>query len=408
MSQGWDYLRLSAGMLLLGSACSADGASPAENRGARASAMVAPSAQPAAGSGSSAANSGTLIVANPTQTVLPPAQSGGVNPAMPGSGACEVVQLVTEPVIPEMMIVLDRSGSMTDGGRWVPSVAAVRRVTQELQTKIHFGLALFPDPDAAMASGPVVNNITDCFTMPNPQMCIEEFNSRNDDAAACAPGKVFVPVAQNSAAMIASVLDKAMPFGGTPTSDTLQQILMSYGSTEPAPDAKPHPKFVLLVTDGMPTCPAGHGSETTQPDIDASNSAVEALAANSVKTYVIGYDTTGPNNTMLSSVLDGFAQRGGTGDMMHRSVEDEQSLLDELTRITFAIASCSFQLNSPPERADHVLVRLDGQQVNLDQPDGFALVGDRTVELRGQSCARYREGNHLLDAQVLCEIVQPQ
>ena len=47
-------------------------------------------------------------------------------------------------------------------------------------------------------------------------------------------------------------------------------------------------------------------------------------------------------------------------------------------------------------------------QVNLDTPDGFALVGDRTVELRGQSCSRYREGNHVLDAQVLCEVVQPQ
>lgn len=409
MSQGWDYFRLSVGLLLLGSACSAESTTPAE-RGARGGATT-PDTRAAAGSGSAAANSGTIILPDPGSTVLPPPQTGGVNPSRPASGngdACEVVQLVTEPVIPEMMIVLDRSGSMTEGGRWMPSVAAVRRVTQELQAKIHFGLALFPDPDATVSTGPVVNNITECFTKPNPQQCVEDFNNQNDDTAACAPGKIFVPVAQNSATMIASVLDKTMPFGGTPTSDTLQQILKSYGSVEPSPDAKPHPKFVLLVTDGLPTCPAGHGSETTQPDIDASNAAVEALAANSVKTYVIGYDTSGPNNTMLASVLDGFAQRGGTGDMMHRSVEDEQSLLDELTRITFAIASCSFELNSPPERADHVLVRLDGQQVNLDTPDGFALVGDRTVELRGQSCSRYREGNHVLDAQVLCEVVQPQ
>jgi hypothetical protein len=223
-------------MVLLGGACSADGATPAESRGTRGSgtATASPNAQPAAGSGSSAANSGTLVVANPNTNVLPPAQTGGVNtrPAA-GSGACEVVQLVTEPVIPEMMIVLDRSGSMTDGGRWVPSVAAVRRVTQELQTKIHFGLALFPDPDASMSSGPVVNNITDCFTMPNPQKCIEDFNNGDDDAAACAPGKIFVPVAQNSAAMIGGVLDKTMPFGGTPTSETLQGILKNYGSGSP-------------------------------------------------------------------------------------------------------------------------------------------------------------------------------
>jgi hypothetical protein len=215
-------------------------------------------------------------------------------------------------------------------------------------------------------------------------------------------------VAQNTASMIASTLDKTTPFGGTPTSGTLEQIITSFGQMVVSPDAKPHPKFVLLVTDGMPTCPAGHGSETTPPDIDASNAAIEALAAIDVRTYVIGYDTSGPDNTMLASVLDGFAQRGGTGDMMHRTVEDESSLLSELTRITFAIASCSFELNAPPDQADHVLVRLDGKQVNLGSPDGFALVGDRTIELRGESCAHYREGNHLIDAQVLCEVVQPQ
>jgi hypothetical protein len=280
-------------------------------------------------------------------------------------------------------------------------------VTQELQSKIHFGLTLFPNPEAG-GGGPAVSNITDCFSMRDPQKCIEQFNAQNSDAAACAAGKIVVPVGENTSSMISSTLDKTMPFGGTPTSETLQQILSSFGMSEPAPDAKPHPKFVLLVTDGLPTCPAGHGSETTQPDIDASNTAIQALAASNVRTYVIGYDTSGPNNTMLASVLDGFAQRGGTGDTKHRAVEDETSLLGELTRITFAIASCSFQLNAPAERADHVLVRLDGKQVNLGDPDGFALVGDQTVELHGNSCTRYREGNHIIDAQVLCEIVQPQ
>jgi hypothetical protein len=403
MSQVWDYLRLGVGLVLLGSACSADGAAGPESRVARGAT--------AAGSGTPAAVSGS---AGQPGIILPPPQITPGTPTQPtpGGDSCEVLQLVTEPVIPEMMIVLDRSGSMTEGGRWIPSVAAVRRVTEQLQAKIHFGLALFPDPDATSATSslPMVDSISDCFAAPDPRICIDQFNNQNqgDTQVACAPGKIFVPVAQNSAAMISSVLDKTTPFGGTPTSETLQKILSTYGAADPSPDAKPHPKFVLLVTDGAPTCPAGNGSQTTQPDIDASNAGVEALASNGVRTYVVGYDTSGSTNAMLANVLDGLAQRGGTGDMMHRSVENEQSLLDELTRITFAIASCSFELNSPPERADHVLVRLDGQQVNFNAPDGFALVGDRTVELRGQSCTRYREGNHVLDAQVLCEVVQPQ
>ncbi len=403
MSQVWDYVRRSAALALVCAGCSAE-TPTSQSRGGGATTL------PAAGSGATvappAANGGSTA-ADPHVILPSPGKSGSIDPPS-GSGACEVVQLVTDPVIPEMMIVLDRSGSMTDGGRWDPSVAAVRGVTEKLQDKIHFGLALFPNPDAAPMVGPMVDNITDCLTMPNPQACIQQFNAQDTDEVACAPGKIFVPVAENSAKMIGSVLDKTKPAGGTPTSDTLQQILMTYGADEPSPDMKPHPKFVLLVTDGMPTCPTGHGSDTNQADIDASNAAVEALAANNVKTYVIGYDTSGPSNAMLAATLDGFAQRGGTGDMMHRTVEDEQSLLTELSRITMAIASCSFELNSKPERADHVLVRLDGKQVNLDDGNGFALIGDRTVELRGASCSTYREGNHLIDAQVLCEVVQPQ
>ena len=32
----------------------------------------------------------------------------------------------------------------------------------------------------------------------------------------------------------------------------------------------------------------------------------------------------------------------------------------------------------------------------------------RTVELQGGSCARYREGNHLLEAPVQCDVVRPE
>jgi hypothetical protein len=335
---------------------------------------------------------------------LPPTPTVGNKLGSDGSGTCDVVQLVAKPVIPEMMIVLDRSGSMADK-RWKPSVSAVRSLTTSLQARIHFGLALFPDPSVGNDSQSVVD-ITSCLSDPDPQSCLDKA-TMNIGSSACAPGKIMVPVADNNAGPIGDVLDTTQPGGGTPTSDTLQRIVTDYAGAPPAPDAPPTAKYVLLVTDGAPTCPAGDGSATTQPDIDASNAAIEALAAKGVKTYVIGYDTTGSGNEMLASVLDGFAQRGGTGDKMHRPVEDEQSLLTEFNRIAGAIASCRFQLNAPPQRADYVLVRLDGKQVNLNQPDGFMLVDDRTVELEGAACTTFQQGNHILDAQVQCSVVQP-
>jgi hypothetical protein len=390
------YLALSVIVPL--AACSSAPATTARGAGTRAAATSF------AGSGATlpaidSAQPGT-IVQTPSVGASKPGTSSARTPEN-----CDVVQLSPQPVIPEMMIVLDRSGSMTDGKRWEPSVSAVRSVTNELQAKIHFGLALFPDPDVTNASGGA-NGISQCFSAPDPQSCIDKL-SGDIDAAACAPGKVVVPVGLNTATMISNVLKGTKPSGGTPTSDTLQRLVTEYATGPVGPDSPPQAKFVLLVTDGAPTCPAGKGSDTTPPDIDASNAAVEALAAKDVRTYVIGYDTSGPDNAMLASVLDGLAQRGGTGDKMHRPVEDEASLLAEFGRIAGAIASCSFQLSQPPQRADYVLVRLDGKQVNLNMPDGFRLVGDRTVELTGASCALFQSGQHVLDAQVQCSVVQP-
>jgi hypothetical protein len=318
---------------------------------------------------------------------------------------CEVVHLTADPQTPDMMIVLDRSGSMADGGRWQPSVSAVRSITMQLQSQIRFGLAMFPDP-AVKDAGQIVGSLADCFAAADLQKCIDDLTAMAS-AGVCAPGAVVVPVAESNAMAIGNALNMTQPTGGTPTSQTLELLLTTFANAPAGPDAMGiHAKYVLLVTDGQPTCPAGAGQQTTQPDIDASNKAIEALLAKDVKTYVIGYDTTGAGNEQLAAVLDGFAMRGGTGDKMHRPVEDEKSLLAEFQKITGQIVGCSFTLDKPPSRADFVKVTLDGKQVNLGQ--GWNLVGDRTIELIGAACDTFKGGgSHLLDAEVQCSVVGP-
>jgi hypothetical protein len=266
---------------------------------------------------------------------------------------------------------------------------------------------MFPDPAVKDAST-AVTSLFDCFNQPDPQACLDMVTAMASSSV-CAPGAVVVPIAPMNALPIGQALDATRPTGGTPTSATLERLLTSFAAMPAGPDATDvHAKYVLLVTDGQPTCPAGAGQETTQPDIDASNKAIEALLAREVKTYVIGYDTTGAGNEMLASVLDGFAQRGGTGDKKHRPVEDENSLLTELQRITGEIVGCSFTLDKPPSRADFVLVRLDGKQINLSDGDGWRLTGDRTIELTGAACNTFRSGgSHILDAEVQCSVVGP-
>jgi Mg-chelatase subunit ChlD len=349
----------------------------------------------------------------------PAAIGGGAAPTNPGgsSDVCEKVHLSATQTTPDMLIVLDRSGSMGLEGRWQPSVSAVRSIVSGLQAQIRFGLALFPDPAAAGSSsrGGVQIDASSCISDPDPLGCVTRLLAdagvavnTGTTGGPCAPGKIVVPVGLNSASAIDTALSMTTPNGGTPTPDTLRNLVDQFAVT-PAPDEPPRSQFILLVTDGQPTCPNGGGSLTTQPDIDASDSALEMLTARGVRTYVIGYNTSGPGNEDVAAVLDGFAQRGGTGDTHHRPVEDEASLASEFQRIAAAAVSCSFALDEAPARADYVLVRVDGKQINLGDPNGWSLVNQRSVELHGSACTQLQSGGtHAVDAEVQCDVVTPE
>jgi hypothetical protein len=55
-----------------------------------------------------------------------------------GNGSvCEVIRATADPQVPDMMIALDRSGSMTQGGRWAPSVSALKRVLKSERRYLH-------------------------------------------------------------------------------------------------------------------------------------------------------------------------------------------------------------------------------------------------------------------------------
>lgn len=333
----------------------------------------------------------------PTGGASGAAGAGGIGDP---SGVCEVIRAAADPTVPDMLIVLDRSGSMTMGRRWMPSVSAIKSVTEQLQSQIAFGLAMFPAPPADPSM--VVGDAFACLTAPDPQMCLDAI-----DAQACAPGGIIIPTAVDNAAMIGQTLDTVTPQGGTPTPETLQTLVAEYANQSVGPDQNVVLKYILLVTDGQPTCPNGDGAEVTQPDIDASNAAVEALTAAGVKTYVIGYDTNTPGNEMLAQVLDGFAQRGGTGETMHYPVEDEASLLAVLQGIASELVSCTYELDTAPS-PDHVRVLLDGAQINLDDPNGWVLMGDHTVQIQGGACDQLRStGAHSVEVTVECGVVPP-
>lgn len=262
-----------------------------------------------------------------------------------GDGSCETLTIAARPVTPEILIVLDRSGSMIGSvpgsrNRWAPTVHAVESVTMQLTDTVAFGLMTFP--------------------------------SGNVDV--CAPGRVDVPVATGSASEIARFLAASTPtlVGNTPTAASLDAAHAQLSTS--CVDCAEAPKYVLLVTDGQPTCGASRVTGTTPETIDATVAAIDRLAQARIPTYVVGYDTL--NDPAAATSMDLFAMHGGTG--RHIPVDNERTLITELTRIASNLVSCEYTLSAQIPDPRYVRVTIDGVQHNLSE-GAWRIEGDKII-----------------------------
>jgi hypothetical protein len=175
---------------------------------------------------------------------------------------------------------------------------------------------------------------------------------------------------------------------------------------------------VLLVTDGAPNCndaadPAscactrspvefcrggdpGIGAEIEpQPklclDDAASVAEIRSLAGAGIKTLVIGYDTTA-----WSPTLDAMAAAGDTGRLTHYPVSDGVALQAALEAASAFVVTCTFELTEAPPSDRYVSVQVDsarlGHVTQTGGSSGWRLVGDRTVELVGETCRSVSDG----------------
>lgn len=360
----------------------------------------------------------------------------GSKPSSPGSSPismdprdaaedehCGKESFRTSPVTPDIMIVLDRSGSMRPGGasmnlrcdrldmldpitqvtraaectlagincdndrdrntvncggtevrivdRWAPSVAAIKKLTTDFDENVRFGLITFPGEGGGRGGG-----------------------------GTCTPGSLQVPIDLGSAGMIAAVLDRTQPNGGTPTGEALQTALTEFQKRVALDSVMPE-RYVLLVTDGQPTCPNARGGQggNTDADKQLTISALDALSKEGIKTFVIGYDAA--LDPQFSMALTEFAQHGGTD--RYYAVQDEMSLAEAFKTISSAVISCEMEISSSFTRPEYVNVNLDGNKLVLDDPNGYRIEG-RNVIVQGDACTTLQSGlGHKIEVMVDCQ-----
>jgi len=349
----------------------------------------------------------------------------GCGQSIDGLGSCGQQSVGARIRHPQMLIVMDKSGSMTDQPKgfdvsiWNGVKAALKTSLEAVKGRVSFGLELFPFPDDA--SHPIPIDCTDnCCEMPKTP----DINVPIEDGTTAVP-------------KILAALDATSPGGGTPTAVALHRAYEYF--TTGAGAALSGEKFVMLATDGGPNCNTslkcdatscstnleGHCTGTLnccanygQACVDdaATTAELKALHDAGIGTFVVGI----PGSEAYSHYLDGFATTGGEPNPKappsYYRVDAASGVMG-LTGVfsditTQLVTACELDLDMPPVDPKQVNVAIDCNVVPSggDGPDGWRLdvsSDPAKILLEGTLC-RYMQtqGAHRVDIVFGCPTVR--
>jgi hypothetical protein len=357
---------------LLAASCSANVSAPsATGHAATGGSSGAGGANGGTGGGSATLGIGGINVSD----AAPRPESGPTEDANCG---LQNFALDRRPAI--VVLLQDRSTSMRNtltGGatRWATVVDAVKPVLQQTQAGISWGFKLFPDGKACgVTSGvniePALNN--------------------------AAP----ITSALDGIKVVANSSDNLGLWDGTPVAPALRQTAKYLASL---PSDKQ--KYILLATDGQPTCKGGDpllgGGDPDSDDFPSGPAAVAEVAAMGIKVPVVGIafsKTWDPTNLKDNEVtLNDMAKAGGMPrpmDPAYYAANSSAELATAFAQITGIVISCTFDLKGmKPPSPDDVAVKIDGVKVPRDKGHGEGWDYDgnmANVVVYGQACEQLK------------------
>jgi hypothetical protein len=278
----------------------------------------------------------------------------------------EEIELINQGDPPDLLIVLDRSGSMmmppgmnlTGPTKWQIMTDALEQLLDLRESNIRFGLTVFPTDE-------------DCAVDPGAR----------------------VEIALDNAQPINGYLDSTGPGGNTPAHFALQEALAYYATIPVNPEGR----YVLFATDGIPNC----GGDPPNVDIETNAetvAAVEDLAAADIHTFVLGFGGLfGLDPETLNDAAQAGLEPRPNGPPYFYHADDASELQSALDAIAGGIIfpSCSFDLASQPPVPDDVAVYFDGNAVprTSSHTDGWDYHPDSsTITFFGSYCDMLQSG----------------
>jgi hypothetical protein len=292
---------------------------------------------------------GYAPVENHAPQATPPAAPDLAPATVPDAGTddagnCGAMEFALQRVPPNVMLVIDRSGSMGEsvgGGsattKWTDLKSAVSSLVTSYDTAMRLGAAIF---------------------------------SSDGD---CKADNVDVPLAAAAGQSVMTKLDAQGPSGNTPTALALDTVIQKGLLTDAA-----RGNYVVLATDGQPNC----------GDVDVQKRIATLYTQTpSVKTFVIGMgDGTASNPTLLNAWADAghTARTGATHYYQTTSPADLKAAFDA---IVGGIVSCDFQMMQAAPDPSLITVTENGTPVSPSPTVGYSFdPATNTVSLHGAAC----------------------
>jgi hypothetical protein len=277
----------------------------------------------------------------PSELPLPTSQ---VDAGTDDAGVCGGMEFALTRIPPNVMLVIDRSGSMggsIGGGsattKWDDLKNAVSSLVTNYDSEMRLGAAIFSSDGN------------------------------------CGATNIDVPLAAAAGSTVLGKLNASGPNGNTPTAAALDTVISKGMVNDPG-----RANYVVLATDGEPNC----------TDVDVTKRITTLYSQTpSVKTFVIGMgDGTASDPTLLNSWADAghTARTGATHYYQTSSPADLKAAFDA---IVGGIVSCDFKMMQTAPDPSLIRVTENGTVLSPSPTNGYSFdTSTNTVTLTGAAC----------------------
>jgi len=322
-----------------------------------------------------------------------------------GGSGCQSVEVTPTRSVPNVMFLVDQSGSMTSdfGGvqRWKAAHDAIVAVTGQLDSIVRFGLTTYTSDDGDF-------NPT-CPRLPvagNPLAGAPRVDFGLNTSSAIGDTNVYPSSYPNDAG------------ADTPTGDSIDALVTIIENNPPPMDG---PTIIVLATDGLPDsceCPdAGNCVPGTpashDPEVEAIDAAENAFSAG-FQTFIlsVGPGVAQSHLQQVANVGVGLNRDGSQGDAPFYTANNSAELDAAFQQIIGDSISCDVQMD---KQFDDVVkacnegdVRLNGTPLSCPTDWRVKPGVDNVIELVGSACDTFKSGDVTFTAVFPCGAILVQ